>query len=112
MTLVDRLTELNRRAGAQYLEQLESRLLTTVETHLLVSDNASATLHKLVVNESIDLVVLCAHGHTGESKWPYGSITLNFIAYGTTPLLIVQDFPGREAAGMWAEGAASEMKGH
>jgi nucleotide-binding universal stress UspA family protein len=109
--LVDRLTELNRQAGARYLEELESRLPVPVESRLHVSDDAAVTLHELVAQEEIDLVLLCAHGHTGESQWPYGGISLNFIVYGTTPLLVVQDLPGGETAGLRADATSSQMKG-
>jgi hypothetical protein len=38
-------------------------------------------------------VALSAHGYSGNSQWPYGSIVNNFILYGKAPLLIVQDLP-------------------
>jgi nucleotide-binding universal stress UspA family protein len=112
MELVDQLTERNRQAGAQYLEQLKSQLPSEVETRLLISDNAAVTLHELVKQENIDLMLLSAHGYSGEARWPYGSIALNFIVYGTTPLLIMQDIPEKTAQHMEAERAAMETKGH
>jgi nucleotide-binding universal stress UspA family protein len=112
LALANQLTERNRRVGTQYLEQLKSRLPSDVETRLLISDNAAATLHELVEQEGADLVLLSAHGYSGEAQWPYGSIALNFIVYGSTPLLIVQDIPEEEAGRTEAERAAREMKGH
>jgi nucleotide-binding universal stress UspA family protein len=64
------------------------------------------------VEEPVDLVVLSAHGYSGSAEWPYGSVALNFIAYGTTPLLIVQDLVESEARRSKAEAAAAESKGH
>jgi nucleotide-binding universal stress UspA family protein len=110
--LVNRLTELNREKGAQYLKDLKSRLPLQVETRLLVSQDAAATLQSLVEEQEIDLVLLSAHGYTGESKWPYGSIALNFIVYGSTPLLIMQDLPREEIERTQAELVAREEKGH
>jgi len=110
--LIEQLTERNRERGAQYLQGLQSQLSSQVETHLLVSDNAIATLHDLVAEEDVDLVLLSAHGYSGEAKWPYGSVSLNFIAYGTTPLLIVQDIPEEQIETSYAEKAAKERKGH
>ena len=113
--LANRLTERNRRAATKYLEELQSWLSSEevdVQTRLLVSDNAAATLHELVERENIDLVVLTAHGCSGGTKWPYGSIALNFIAYGTTPLLIVQDLSPDELESTPAEVAAGEYAGH
>jgi hypothetical protein len=54
-------------------------------------------LHDLVEREGADLVILSAHGYSGNTKWPYGSVVTNFIAYGTTPLLIVQDAPAESS---------------
>ena len=60
----------------------------------------------------MDLVALCAHGHTSSTKWPYGSMALNFIAYGTTPLLVMQDMSPQELEQTQAEVAAQQSKGH
>lgn len=110
--LVDRITERNRLQVGKYLEQLRSRLSGDVETHLLVSDDAAAALHDLAEAEKADLVVLSAHGYSGRKKWPYGSVALSFIVYGTTPLLIVQDLSPGDVEKTQAEMAAREHKGH
>lgn len=110
--LADRLTELNRREAVKYLEDLRSRLLSDVHIRLLISEDAAAALHELIVQENVDLVLLSAHGYTGQAKWPYGSVALNFIAYGTTPLLIMQDLPKDELERTQAEISAREHKGH
>ncbi len=110
--LVQRLTSLNKEEGEAYLQDVKSRLDAAVDTHLLVSDNPAAALHELVDEEEVDLVVMAAHGYSGEARWPYGSIALNFIAYGATPLLMIQDVPPEEAAMTEAERAASERAGH
>ena len=60
----------------------------------------------------MDLVVISAHGYSGNAKWPYGSLTTSFIEYGTTPLLIVQDLAPGEVALSEAQAAAREVKGH
>jgi len=110
--LVDRLTELNREKGEQYLQELESRLPLDVETRLLISDNPAAALHNLAQKEETDLVLMAAHGYSGETTWPYGSIALNFIAYGPEPLLMIQDVPPEEVGMTEAERAAREQAGH
>jgi nucleotide-binding universal stress UspA family protein len=101
--LANQLTERNRLEATRYLQQLQSRLSLDIQTRLLVSDNAAAALHELVVQENVDLVVLSAHGYSGGTKWPYGSVAVSFIAYGTTPLLIVQDLSHDELERMQAE---------
>lgn len=110
--LVNRLTEHNRVEATRYLEGLRSHLPPDVQTRLLISDNAPETLHQLVTQESVDLVMLGAHGCSSGTKWPYGSMVLNFIAYGTTPLLIVQDLSLDEIERTQAEVAAREYKRH
>jgi nucleotide-binding universal stress UspA family protein len=110
--LIERLTALNREQGEAYLRDLQSRFSLDAQVHLLESDDPALTLHELVEEEEVDLVVMAAHGYSGETQWPYGSIALNFIAYGSNPLLIVQDVPPEEAAVTKAEKAAKERAGH
>lgn len=110
--LVKRLTELNRETGQGYLEDLRSRLDIAAESHLLISDNPGAALHEMVDDEDVDLVVMAAHGYSGQARWPYGSIALNFIAYGSRPLLMIQDVPPERATMTEAEKAATERAGH
>ena len=110
--LVNRLTERNRLEATRCLENLRSRLPLAVQTRVLVSDNTAATLHRLVKQENVDLVVLSAHGCSGRTEWPYGSLVVNFIAYGSTPLLIVQDLSPDEVEHTQAEMATREHKGH
>lgn len=112
INLANQLAEYNRLEASKRLEQLQSELPLDVQTHLLVSDSVAATLHEMVKREQVDLVVLSAHGYSGETKWPYGSVALNFIAYGATPLLIVQDLSQDELQVTQAEMAAKEYRGH
>jgi nucleotide-binding universal stress UspA family protein len=110
--LANKVTERNRQEATRYLDQLKSRLSVDARIVLMVSDNVAASLHELVEREEIDLVLLSAHGYSGGAKWPYGSVTVSFIAYGTTPLLILQDLPPDEVEPTLAEVAARERKGH
>jgi nucleotide-binding universal stress UspA family protein len=109
--LIDRLTKLNRQRAREYLETVASRLSVHTETYVL-DGNTPVALHGLVETQDVNLVVLNAHGYSGEAVWPYGSVALNFIAYGTTPLLIMQDIPREEMEETAAEKAAQERKGH
>lgn len=111
--LANQVVERNRAEAARYLEQVQSWLVdVSAETRLIVSDNVAATLHDFVEQEGVDLVVLSAHGYSGGTKWPYGSLVTNFIGYGTTPLLIVQDLSPEEIGRTIAEMSARERKGH
>ncbi len=90
-TLINRVIDRNQAEGSKYLEQTQAHLPANTQTRLLVSDNVAAALQSVSDQEQIDLLVLSAHGYSGEARWPYGSITNRFITNGTTPLLIVQD---------------------
>jgi nucleotide-binding universal stress UspA family protein len=101
--------------ACHYLEQLYSQFSQSgidVQSRLIVSDNITASLHDMVRQEGSDLVMLAAHGHSGECRWPYGSIATSFITYGTTSLMIAQDFSGDEIKQSEAELAAQEPQGH
>ena len=91
--LADRIVQRNRAEAIQYLHQVKSDLSGDIQARVLVSDYLAATLHELVDQEQIDLVLLTAHGYSGLTQWPYGSVVSSFITYGTTALLIVQDLP-------------------
>jgi nucleotide-binding universal stress UspA family protein len=108
LEVADRLVERNQAEAIQHLNELRSQLTGEVQARVLVSNHIAATLHELVEQEMIDLVVLSAHGHSGLSQWPYGSVVISFIAFGTTPVLIVQDLPQDEIQPSPAEIAARE----
>lgn len=110
--LAEKLMRRNLLEASRYLEQLRQHLAPDTQTCLLQEDSAALALQELVRQREADLVVLSAHGYSGSNKWPYGSVALNFIAYGTTPLLIVQDLSPGELERTQAEMAAMEYKGH
>jgi nucleotide-binding universal stress UspA family protein len=89
--LTNRLAERNQEEATAYLARLQSESPSHLQTRLLVSDHIAFSLHELVKAENIDLVVMSAHGQSCQTQWPYGHVTSNFLLYGTTSLLIVQD---------------------
>lgn len=91
--LIEQITGRNLAAATDYLAQLQQRLPPETQTRLLVGDNVIASLHDLIEQEKVDLLVLSAHGHSGDSQRPFGNVATNFITYGRVPLLIVQDMP-------------------
>ncbi|NTU80149.1 MAG: universal stress protein [Chloroflexales bacterium] len=110
--LMQQVVERNRQAAANYLERLQSQLAFPTQTRLLVSDNVVVALYQLLEQEHADLVLLTAHGYSGEATWPYGSVAASFIAHASFPLLIVQDRSVREQPASPAELAAREHGGH
>ena len=96
--LTKRVVERNLEEAGHYLEQVKSYSYLqgiSVLTHLISGVNAAAELHRLEEQENLDLVILSAHGYSGNQQWPYGNLVNNFIMYGKTSLLIVQDLPAR-----------------
>jgi len=110
--LVNQLTDRNRVEAIEYLEDLKTRIDLTIQTKLEVSPSISRSLHQIADENDVDLTVLSAHGYSGDTRWPYGSVGLGFIVYGSTPLLILQDLPTSEIEPTQAEIAAREIGGH
>jgi nucleotide-binding universal stress UspA family protein len=108
LELANALTERNRLEAQHYLEELRSRLPHPTEVRLRVEQHVAASLQQMALDEKADLVVLCAHGYSGSTRWPYGSLTSSFITYGNTPLLVVQDLPRQAIEPTAAELAARE----
>jgi nucleotide-binding universal stress UspA family protein len=106
--LADQVVERNRAEAVEYLEQCKSRLPGEVQTRVLVGDHVITALYELIDQEKTDLVFMSAHGYSGQTRWPYGSIVNSFIVYGATPLLIVQDVPADRIQPTPAEVAAKE----
>lgn len=113
--LVTKFVERNYKAATHYFKQLINQFPTKelkLKTHVSIGDNAISVLHDLVEESNADLMMLAAHGYSGERRWPYGSVTTSFIAYGNTSLMIMQDMPVTEIHQTRAEMAVREGQGH
>lgn len=113
--LIDQIVEKNHQAASHYFDQLITQYSLEgldLKTAIVVGDNAFAILHDMVEEFNADLVMLVAHGHSGERRWPYGSVTSSFIAHGNTALMILQDLSMGEIQPTHAELAVREGKGH
>ena len=113
--MVERVAERNKKAAAHYLEQVKAQIASTgvdVDIRLAVSTNTLSTLHSMVEDEKADLVMLVAHGRSADGRWPYGSVTTSFIAYGSTSLFIMQDLDDNEIQQTMAEQAMLKAQGH
>lgn len=112
---IDKFVQKNFQAASRYLEQLLAQFSlkdVKLETHVSIGDNAIAVLHDMAEESNADLVLLAAHGHSGGKRWPYGSLTTSFIAYGNSSLLILQDLPETEIHPTRAEIAARDSMEH
>jgi nucleotide-binding universal stress UspA family protein len=110
--LSQQLMNISREAVSNYLIEMKERLPVECETRVLENISVSAAIQELAnQEEDIDLVVLCAHGYTGQFAWPYGSIARNYIEHGTKPVLVIQDIPRSQVQLTAAELAAQKSGG-
>ena len=91
--LADRVVKRNQEEARRYVDELQSWMPSSIRGFVLVSDHVPATLHQLADEEGVDMVVMSAHGYSGETRFLYGGVVLSFIIYGSTPVLIGQDVP-------------------
>jgi nucleotide-binding universal stress UspA family protein len=112
LLLVNQLTERNRAEAIKYLEDLKYRVGVSLQTRLEVSPSISRSLHQIADENDVDLTIISAHGYSGDTRWPYGSVGLGFIVYGSTPLLILQDLPTNRIEPTQAEISARETGSH
>ena len=112
-SVIDRLNDINLKESQKYLDQIKDHLnIENVQTIINSSQKPTLALHDMIDREEIDLVLLSAHGYSGDNRWPYGKVALNFIAFGTTPLIILQDLSRDEIGKSLAELYAEQSKGH
>jgi nucleotide-binding universal stress UspA family protein len=106
--LTEKLLHLSHQAVETYLYGMKERLPVACDTCVVESISVPSAIHDIAEQEDIDMVILCAHGYSGQITWPYGTVTRNYIEHGTKPLLIVQDVPHSQARPTAAEVAADK----
>lgn len=109
--LGEKITERNRLEAENYFENIQDRLAIAARTQILVNTNIMDILQGFVEDQNVDLVLLNAHGHgySGQTLRPYGSLALNFIEHGTTPLLVLQDISRHDFVNSRAEKLARDQ---
>jgi len=112
LSLIDHFVERNRQEATKYLDQIEDTLQEEHDIRLIISDNVETSLQDLAESEKVDLVMMSAHGYSGSPRQPFGNVTTNYIEYGSTHLLVVQDFTPEQVEPSKAEQASQEFKGH
>ncbi|MBI9049054.1 MAG: universal stress protein [Anaerolineaceae bacterium] len=113
--LLDSITERNRQEAESYLNQLKNRMESeefSFSPHIVACESISTALHEYIAKSNADLVAFCAHGYSGKSHWPFSSLVTNFIAFGTTPLLIVQDMTPDQVKISMGQLTELQKKGH
>jgi nucleotide-binding universal stress UspA family protein len=113
--LLTSITERNRQEAESYLAQLKNRMDSdeyTFVPHIITCESISNSLHDYIAKSNIDLVAFCAHGFSGKSHLPFSSLVTNFIAFGTTPLLIIQDMTPEKVKKTMGYLSNLQQKGH
>jgi nucleotide-binding universal stress UspA family protein len=106
--LTEKLLLLSRQAVERYLYEMKERLPVDCDTCVVESTSVPSAIHELAEREDIDMVILCAHGYSGQVAWPYGTVTRNYIEHGTKPVLIIQDVLRSQVRPSAAEVAAEK----
>lgn len=91
LRLSEKLVESNRKQVANYLDYIASLLPCSAKVSLTVNENVTNALQSIIDEENADLVVLSAHGYTGDPQEPCGHITRSVISSSRVPVLTIQD---------------------
>jgi nucleotide-binding universal stress UspA family protein len=106
--LSENLIRLSHQAVDRYLYEMKERLPVNCDTCVVESTSVPSAIQELAEQEDVDIVVLCAHGYSGNVTWPYGTVTRNYIEHGTKPVLVIQDVPRSQVRPTAAEVAAEK----
>ncbi len=92
--LIERIIERNRDEARRYLLDIQRRLSAgtdRVEVQIAVSSHRIRALRNLAREHQVDLIILSAHGSTGDAKEHYGGVASKFLQDGGEPVIILQD---------------------
>jgi nucleotide-binding universal stress UspA family protein len=115
IALAAQLTERNRREAEHYLNELQHRLSAQgvgTEIRIAASPRRARSIRALAEGENVDLVLVSAHGQTGDASERYGSIAARLIQESGRPVVILQDLAGVMHEATAAEEAARSHPGH
>lgn len=109
--LMDQFMQLSQKSVHEYLIRIKSQLSVPCEIKLIEHHSVSEALQELVKKEKVDLIVIAAHGYTGQYYYPYGSVTRNMLDFGAKTILIIQDVPLAQVQPSDSEIAAQKSEG-
>ncbi|MBI2207666.1 MAG: universal stress protein [Candidatus Rokubacteria bacterium] len=108
------LTERNRLEGERYLAELRDRLVEQrlrVGTRLVVSSRRERAIRAMADEADVDLVMVSAHGRTGDARDRYGSVAARLVEESSRPIIVLQDLGARHEPTP-AEEATRSRPGH
>lgn len=114
LAMASQVTERNRLEGQRYLGALRDRLVdqtVRVETRIVVASRRARAIGAIADDADVDLVLVSAHGRTGDPRERYGSVAARLLEEISRPIILLQDLGfGREPTP--AEEAARSRPGH
>jgi nucleotide-binding universal stress UspA family protein len=94
LALEQHILDYNCSVASQYLNQIESRLKSTtnisVNTSLISNYGVSHELNKVIDTQSIDMVVMSAHGNSNHRKQFCGKVALDFLEHCSIPVMLIR----------------------
>ncbi|MGB5303886.1 MAG: universal stress protein [Gemmatimonadota bacterium] len=108
-----RLIEIHNEAAREYLAAMEQKFAApglTIHWRLLESSTVPGALAEMTRADVDGLLVVSAHGLSGASPWPYGSVASHLIMHGKLPLLVLQDVPREMPLGLESESTWSSSE--
>jgi nucleotide-binding universal stress UspA family protein len=114
LAVASQVTARNRLEGERYLGDLRDRLVdrkVRVGTRIVVASRRARTIRAMADEADVDLVLVSAHGQTGDPHERYGSVAARLLGESNRPLMLLQDLGfGREQTP--AEEAVRSRPGH
>ncbi|MDY0375569.1 MAG: universal stress protein [Desulfobacterium sp.] len=109
--LIDQFMLLSQNSVHKYLARIKLQFDVPSETRTIEHRSVSEALQRLVKEENIDLIIMSAHGYTGQYHYPYGSVAREMLEFGARPILIIQDIPRCHVQLTDSEIAAQQSEG-
>jgi nucleotide-binding universal stress UspA family protein len=109
-SLNNQYMDLSRRTIQRYMEELSQRLGVENDIRIVEDNSIVKAIMNLANDENVDLLILCAHGYTGELSWPFGTVARSFIEYSTKPVLVIQDLTYQDVQPTDASKAAESTR--
>lgn len=108
--LNEQYMDLSRKTVQRYIDELSQRLGVENEIRIIEDHSIVQAIINLANAEKIDLLIFCAHGHTGELSWPFGTVARSFIEYSPKPVLVIQDLTHLDVRPTDASKAAQQTR--
>jgi len=93
-SIIDKAAKIVATATRNHFQQVAARIRAdNIDVSVIVMPSASPLdlIYETITNESIDLIVVAAHGLSGNKQFPFGRTSAHLVSHAPVPLLVVQD---------------------